>query len=161
MDYIYTLAFLKRKNQVLMINREKNPWQGMWNGVGGKRFLNEDPLTCIIREIAEETGILVDASEVKDCGMVTWNQNFKAASSGLHLFLVVLPDDFNYDTPIPTPEGILDWKDIDWVKSSDNLGVAYNIQYFIEKMINEERRYHYACTFEGNLLATVDIKELI
>lgn len=159
MDYLYTLAFIKRNNQLLMVNRVKQPWMGMWNGVGGKRQNHETPLECIIREIYEETQITIDFNHVIDKGVVTWNDQFKAFSSGLHLFFVELPNDYLYKTPKMTPEGILDWKDISWVNNKENLGVSYNIPYFIYNVINNKNRFLYECHFEGNNLT--DVKEFL
>ncbi len=155
MDYLYTLAFIKQNNKILMINRVKQPWMGMWNGVGGKRHINESPLECIVREIYEETNIKVTMDQVIDKGIVTWNDEFKAFASGLHLFLVELPSDYVYETPVVTLEGILDWKDITWVNNMDNLGVSYNIPYFIDNVLFKDHRFLYECLFEGNNLLSV------
>ena len=54
MMYKYTLCFIKNKNQLLMINRNKSPWMGCWNGLGGKIEDGEKPDQCIKREIMEE-----------------------------------------------------------------------------------------------------------
>ena len=34
--YKYTLGFIIKNNEVLLLNRNKSPWMGAWNGVGGK-----------------------------------------------------------------------------------------------------------------------------
>jgi 8-oxo-dGTP diphosphatase len=156
-DFIYTLAFIRKNDEILMINRQKNPWQGMWNGVGGKRKNNESPLDCIIREIEEETGIRVTKKLVIFKGICTWNDEFKSASSGLYMFLVQLPKEYTYETPRITPEGILDWKKIDWISDTSNLGVAYNIPYFMKHILVDQRIIHYDCTFKGNNL--INVKE--
>lgn len=160
MNYLYTLAFIKRKDEVLMLNRQKQPWQGIWNGVGGKRHDTECIVDAICREILEETQIEVSPALIKDKGVVTWNDAFEAASSGLHLFLVEMPDDFQFKTPIQTSEGILDWKKINWVSNKENLGVAYNIPYFLHNLIRDDKKYHYHCLFEGNILRKVAVKPI-
>lgn len=156
MDYLFTLVFIKRGNEILMINREKDPWMGFWNGLGGKRLLNESSLDCITREIEEEANIIVSKEDIIDKGIVTWNSDFKAVSSGLHLYLVELPDDYVYETPISTIEGILSWKKIDWISNKNNLGVSYNIPYFINNVIYDDKRYLYHCTFDGMKLVSVE-----
>lgn len=45
------------KQHVLMCLRRKNPYQGLYNFVGGKRLAQEDNLGGAYRELAEETGI--------------------------------------------------------------------------------------------------------
>lgn len=159
-DFLYTLAFIKRDNNILMVNRQKNPWQGMWNGVGGKRLKDESPLECIVREIEEETGIKVSSDDVQFKGICTWNDQFKANSSGLYIFLVELSKNFEFITPKLTPEGILDWKTIVWISSFDNLGVAYNIPYFIGKVLHDSKCYRYDCIFNGNILEEVKESEI-
>ncbi|MFU8792540.1 MAG: NUDIX hydrolase [Acholeplasmataceae bacterium] len=129
--YRYTLGFIKRKNEILLVNRQKAPWLGSWNGLGGKRLKDESPVDCILREIHEETDITVSKDQVKARGYLTWN-TFDSLGKGLYLFLIEVADDFSYPTPIQTPEGILDWKTIDWVMDPDNYGVAHNMPYFIK-----------------------------
>ena len=52
-DIKYTLCFIKRDNEFLMLNRIKAPNMGLWNGVGGKLELNEDKFQGIKRETAK------------------------------------------------------------------------------------------------------------
>lgn len=163
--YLFTLAFIKQGSKILMINRNKQPWQGMWNGVGGKLKKEEDPLTAIIREVKEETGLSFLKSDVKYRGVVTWNglsNHLKNGfnQNGLYLYLINLPKDVNFKTPIKTKEGILDWKNIDFLIDKDNLGIPYNIPYFINNVINSNLLYQYDCLFDGNYLLKVNIKEL-
>lgn len=160
MEFIYTLAFIKRGNQILVMNRLKQPWKGMWNGIGGKREVNESPLNCILREIKEEANIDVSHNWIKDKGLCTWNDDFSAQDSGLHLFFVELPNEFIYPTPFIMNEGIIDWKDIEWLNDIDNLGVAYNIPYFLNNLCFNQNRFHYKCTFDGNILKKVEVEEL-
>ena len=81
----YVLAFIKRKDEILLINRNYQPWQGCWNGIGGKIEKNETPLEAIIRETYEETGLMVSKEQVFDKGLVTWN-SFDAMGNGLRVF---------------------------------------------------------------------------
>jgi len=160
MEFLYTLCFIKQGNKILMINRNKHPWLGIWNGVGGKRDLNESALDCIHREIIEETNIQVDKNTIIDKGYVTWNDDFKTPSLGLHLFYVELPLDYVYITPVETQEGILAWKPITWVNDKTNLGVSYNIPYFINNVLSNSKRYHYHCEFNGYQLLDVEVNQL-
>ncbi len=34
--YKHTLCFIKRNEEILMLNRKYDPVKGLWNGVGGK-----------------------------------------------------------------------------------------------------------------------------
>ncbi len=50
--YKYTICFIKKGKKILLLNRNKKPNMGMWNGVGGKIEDNETPYEGIIRENA-------------------------------------------------------------------------------------------------------------
>lgn len=39
----YNVCFLKSEDRILMLNREKAPIMGVWNGVGGKNEVGENP----------------------------------------------------------------------------------------------------------------------
>ncbi|MBE0700617.1 MAG: 8-oxo-dGTP diphosphatase [Acholeplasmataceae bacterium] len=152
--YAYTLAFIKHKDEILLVNRNKNPWMGGWNGVGGKIKRDETPIDGVIREIFEETGIRVTPNQIQDKGVLTWN-DFDALGKGLHIFLVEVEPTFVYHTPIQTSEGILDWKKISWINNLDNFGIATNIPYFLPIVLSDDHKYHYHCTFEDKDLKAV------
>jgi 8-oxo-dGTP diphosphatase len=157
--YSYTLGFIKRNDEILLINREKNPWKGCWNGLGGKLELNELPQASMIREIEEETGIKLSPEQVIDKGYLTWNV-FDANGEGLYIFLIEIASTFSFETPLKLREGILDWKKIDWIIDYENYGVADNIPYFLPYVLNEKKNYHYHCTFVGRELKSVTKEEV-
>lgn len=51
------LVYNKDKDKILMCKREKEPYKGKFNLVGGKVEPNEDELSGAYRELQEETGI--------------------------------------------------------------------------------------------------------
>lgn len=51
------IVYNKEENKILMCKREKEPYKGKFNLVGGKVELNEDELVAAYRELQEETGI--------------------------------------------------------------------------------------------------------
>lgn len=51
------LVYNKEENKILMCKREKEPYKGKFNLVGGKVEQNEDELQAAYRELQEETGI--------------------------------------------------------------------------------------------------------
>lgn len=56
----YTLGFIFNEtlDKVLLINKLAPDWQvGKLNGLGGKVEEGEDGLTCIVREVKEESGL--------------------------------------------------------------------------------------------------------
>jgi 8-oxo-dGTP diphosphatase len=57
-----TLVFLFHGKEILLIkhNSEEKIGFGKWNGIGGHIEKGEDPFHAAIREIKEETGLLID-----------------------------------------------------------------------------------------------------
>lgn len=51
------IVYNKENDKILMCKREKEPYQGKLNLVGGKVENNEDELEAAYRELEEETGI--------------------------------------------------------------------------------------------------------
>ena len=52
---------LIHREQVLLIQRARAPWLGMWSLPGGRLEVGEDAETCAAREIKEELGLTVYA----------------------------------------------------------------------------------------------------
>lgn len=48
-----------------MLNRERAPAKGLWNGLGGKIKDDETPLECVCREVFEETEIKIEDANIK------------------------------------------------------------------------------------------------
>jgi len=57
-----TLCYVINKNKTLMLHRIKKKediHEGKWNGLGGKFEPGESPEECVIREVKEESGLLI------------------------------------------------------------------------------------------------------
>lgn len=155
--YKFTLCFIIQGTQILMLNRNKNPWMGCWNGVGGKLEQGETPLECITREIEEETPIKAKDLEIISKGLVTWNQAEMQSEGGLYLFVAYHKGSLEDNHfPIKTREGLLDLKEIDWITNHTNLGVSHNIKYFLPNALNSNDQFEYRCTFAGDTLVKVE-----
>ena len=136
---IVTLCFVRKDNKILMINRNKSPFMGMWNGVGGHKEENETPLMCAIREIKEESGI-----DVKDATLIsisTWNYD----DDLIYAYVASLPDDFDISKyPLKIDEGIIDFKEIDWILNKKNFGIVEDLRIFINDIKNNQKNnYHF------------------
>jgi 8-oxo-dGTP diphosphatase len=91
---------------------------GMWNALGGHKEENESAYECAIREIYEESNIKVD--DAKLISVSTWNYD----DDEIYVYVSELDD--NFDTsiyPLKISEGIIDFKDIDWILNIKNYGV--------------------------------------
>jgi len=68
-----TLCYVKHDGKTLMIHRikkENDIHAGKWNGLGGKFQPGETPEECVIREIFEESGLLIHQPELR--GVLTF-----------------------------------------------------------------------------------------
>ncbi len=64
-----TLCYAERDGQVLMLHRAKEPNFGLWTAPGGKLEWDESPVECAIREMQEETGLVVERPALR--GVIT------------------------------------------------------------------------------------------
>lgn len=152
----YTIGFIRRGDEILLLNREKSTWMGSWNGVGGKLEKGESPRQCILREVLEETGIVLEEIEFK--GLVTWEGD-KSYHGGMYAFIGEVPESYEYTTPIKTDEGILDWKKIDWIFHPDNTGVA-NLQYFLQELLRDKEVYEHHFVYRNGNVEKFERKSL-
>ena len=122
-DYplIYTLCFLYRNDNILMLLRNKSPNAGLWNGVGGHLENGESPHSGCLREVQEETGYCL--AKVNFRGVLTWH-SYEVPDGGLYIFTARAPQ---YE-PIKTNEGELAWKKRDWIFNDSS--VVSNIHRF-------------------------------
>ena len=62
-----TLCYIRQNNQTLMLHRckkENDIHEGKWNGLGGKFEAHESPEDCVIREVQEESGLLIKSPKL-------------------------------------------------------------------------------------------------
>ncbi|MCR8660683.1 NUDIX hydrolase [Paenibacillus endoradicis] len=152
----YTICFIRRGNELLLLNRMKAPNMGLWNGVGGKIEPFEQPMDGIIREIQEETGLSVQ--QVQEAGIVKWISS--ESESGMYLYYCELPIDTVYATPIEKDEGILAWKSIDWVLDHENEGVVDNMKYFLPYLLRGDFDNQHTFTYDENGIVNYECRTL-
>lgn len=75
--YVVGFLFNPDMTEVVLIKKNRPDWQkGLLNGVGGKIESGEDPITAMIREFKEETGLEIidwfDLVEIKGNGYVCY-----------------------------------------------------------------------------------------
>ncbi|EOP23587.1 8-oxo-dGTP diphosphatase [Bacillus toyonensis] len=146
--YTYTICFIRKGNKILLLNRNKKPNMGMWNGVGGKIEDNETPYEGIIRETLEETGI--DLQSVTYKGNVGFkDKDEPLASEGMYVFLADLPEGVQMDTSLSTDEGILEWKEIGWILDENNRGVVSNLPKYLPLILTEENMLEHIFTYDN------------
>ncbi len=100
-----TLCYLKREGYTLMIHRNKKKndiHKSKWNGLGGKIEKGETPEECVIREVYEESGILIKNPVLK--GVITFPE-FKGEDWLVFVFVAYT----NKKELIESKEGSLSW----------------------------------------------------
>ena len=82
------LSFLLREEQVLLIRiaESRSHWSDLLNGIGGHIEQGEDPLGAALREIKEETGLILSPSSLYLTGVVTVDVG-NSPGIGLYIFV--------------------------------------------------------------------------
>lgn len=158
----YTLGFVwcRERECVLLLNRQKAPWMGRWNGVGGKLDPGESPLECITRETFEETGL--EVRNYVSRGTLLWVRDGVDAG-GVYLFTAEIgPEEVDaYATPrVHCHEGILDWKLVEWVVHADNVGVVDNVKAVFGRMLSGGALDVYKAAYRGERLESCGLISL-
>lgn len=101
-----TLCYVKHNGKTLMVHRNKKPndiHEGKWNGLGGKFEAGETPEMCVIREVGEESGLMIQSPRL--CGLLTF-PNFKGNDWYVFVFTA---NQFSRELLESSPEGHLEW----------------------------------------------------
>ena len=120
-----TLCYVEKDGQYLMLHRtkkENDMHENLWVGLGGKFEPGESPEDCVIREVYEESGLLIQNPILK--GIMTF-PSFDQEDWYVFLFLAT---DFIGDI-IPSNEGELAWIDRDQLC---NLPMHEGDRYFLK-----------------------------
>lgn len=144
-----TLGYILSPDQerVLMIHRiarNSDDHFGKYNGVGGKMEPNEDVVTCMHREIREETGLEVEALTLR--GTVNWT-NFGPHGEDWLGFLFLITK--YRGTPFTeNEEGTLAWHPINTIM---DLPMWDGDRHFLPLMFDgDPRTFHGYMPYNGN-----------
>lgn len=138
-----------------MLYRYHAPNQYFWNGVGGKLQPDETPRECVLREVEEETGILLD--DVRFGGIVTWDESDGVC--GMYVYVAELPEgDYRrYMVPFDCDEGMLAWMLANEVMNS--VEVVDNIPHFLPSMLAGDVPKRWHCRYGKYSLESVETME--
>lgn len=141
-----TLCYLEKDGCYLMLFRNKkehDPCEGKWVGVGGKFEPGETKEECMLREVREETGLVL--TRYKYHGVVHFQSNV-IEDEEMFLFSA----DQWEGTITHCSEGTLEWIPKEQVLS---LNLWEGDPYFLEPMIRGEADIEITCRYEGDTLA--------
>lgn len=104
------LSFLLHQEKVLLIRiaEDRGPWSGLLNGIGGHVERGEDPRSAALREIKEETGLILSPSSLYLSGVVTVDVG-TSPGVGLYIFVGVTETSETHSSR----EGMPEWIDLD------------------------------------------------
>lgn len=145
---IYTLVFVKKRNEILLGLKARGFGVGLWNGFGGKVEKGENIFEGAKRELKEESNL--QAENLNHLGVVTYEEENNPIRSIVHVFIT-------YNV-IGTVRGSEEMNPVKWFKFRDipyqdmwpdaNLWYPYVLQdqyflalvkYGIEDKITEKR----------------------
>ena len=86
------------------IKKEKDMHEGKWNGLGGKMLPGETPEECVIREVREESGLMIQSPKLR--GILTFP---KFDSRYDWYAFVFTADQFQGQLNTECDEGVLEW----------------------------------------------------
>ncbi len=102
-----TLCYVQTATHTLMVHRNKKEndmHEGKWNGLGGKIDPGESPEECVIREVFEESGLIIRSPILK--GVITFPAFDDLDDWYVFVFIA---DNFNGELTEDSPEGDLQW----------------------------------------------------
>ena len=139
------VCYLQRDNMYLMLHRNKkknDPNSGKWIGVGGHIMDDETPDKALLREVLEETGIVLSTYEKR--GIV----NFFMDGIQTEMIYVYTASNFNGEIT-KCDEG-----DLAWVNKNDifSLNIWEGDRNFLETMMKEPVFFEYDLFYENNQL---------
>ncbi len=152
-----TLCYLRRNGKTLMLHRNKNPEDfqyGKYNGLGGKFKEGENPEECVIREVEEESGLIIRNPRLR--GIMTFDNRKRSFHEGntqpTWYVLVYTADDFSGELK-DTKEGTLEW-----IANSDLLELdLYDGDKIFMQWLDSPKVFSAKFTYEGDNLVNHEV----
>lgn len=148
-----TLCYIEKEGKYLMLHRVKKHHDinaGKWIGVGGHVENGETPEECLLREVKEETGLVLTAYRLR--GLVT----FLSDVCEPELMCVFTADAFDGEM-IECDEG-----ELAWVEKSDVLALPTweGDRVFLGRLLSgDERFFSIKLRYEGDKLVEKKITD--
>lgn len=129
-----TLCYIENNDCYLMLHRtkkKKDVNKDKWIGVGGHAEGNETPQECLLREVKEETGLLLTSYKFR--GLITFISDEYEAE----MMCLFTADGYTGEL-ITCDEG-----ELEWVKKSDvpQLPTWEGDEQFLKLLLEDEKRF--------------------
>ena len=129
-----TLCYIENNDCYLMLHRtkkKKDVNKDKWIGVGGHAEGNETPQECLLREVKEETGLLLTSYKFR--GLITFISDEYEAE----MMCLFTADGYTGEL-ITCDEG-----ELEWVKKSDvpQLPTLEGDAQFLKLLLEDEKRF--------------------
>ncbi len=147
---IGTLGYVRRGDEVLLVHRQRDgdDHQGKYNGLGGKLEVGEDVLSCMRRELLEESGLVATSLTLR--GTIAWPGFGSDGSDWFGLVFVI--DGFDGDPPACNEDGPLQWVPI---SELDALPMWEGDRHFLPWVFDEDpRQFHAVLPYRDGVLIT-------
>lgn len=140
--YVVILLFNDDMSKILLMKRKKNPYIGLYNGIGGKIEENESVFECCMRETMEEINVdLFDPKLLVTCTYPESNKSHKNSNIELNvMYDIIQESDFEENE-----EGTFEWLPIDFVLDTNNKLIAGygNVGLFAREILGLENKYDF------------------
>ena len=151
-----TAIYLLHGERILFLYRiGSRVVNNLYVGAAGGHFENEelnDPLSCVLRELYEETGLVSDDIENLELRYITCRLKNNEIRQNYYFFADLL----SIDKKLSSTEGILEWVDL---KNASLLPMPCSSKYVIEHFVGIGRNTD--CLYGGVTTDSgVDFKEL-
>jgi 8-oxo-dGTP diphosphatase len=145
-----TLCYIEKDEQYLMLHRTKkvhDPNKDKWLGVGGKLEKGETPEDCVLREVREETGLILKTYQYR---------------GKIYFYSDIYDDELMYLYTATSFEGnLIDCNEgeLAWIHKEEvlNLNLWEGDQVFLKKLLQEEEKtFELKLYYKGDQLINVE-----
>ena len=150
--FLTTICYIEKDDKYLMLHRTKKENdinKGKYIGIGGKFETGESPEECIVREVKEETGLLLKSYKLR--GIITYTfTNYESE------YMYVFTSKEFEGNLLECNEGDLSWVDKDKVL---NLNLWEGDKIFLKELDKDNVFFTMKCEYDSDKLVKYTLIE--